>query len=58
MILLYLFTLAMVIIALGKMRKTWYYMAKMEDKTPPLWVRATGKMVWFITAVFSLEIFD
>lgn len=48
----------MIIVALGKMRCTWYYMAKLEYKKPPLWVRATGTMAWFIAAVFSLQIFD
>lgn len=48
----------MIIVALGKMRRTWYYMAKLENKKPPFWVRATGTMVWFIAAVFSLQIFD
>ena len=53
-----MFSLAMIIVALGKMRRTWYYMAKLEDKRPPLWVRATGAVVWFVGAVFSLQIFD
>ena len=57
-LLLYFFAFAMIIVALGKMRCTWYYMAKLEYKKPPLWVRATGTMAWFIAAVFSLQIFD
>jgi hypothetical protein len=58
MILLYYFAAAMIIVALGKMRHTWNYMAKLEYKQAPLWVRASGKAVWFVCAVFSLEIFD
>lgn len=47
----------MIIVAFGKMRQTWNYMAKLEHRQAPIWVRASGKMVWFITYYPKIEIY-
>ena len=48
----------MIIVAIGKMHHAWNYIAKLGHKQVPFWVRASGKAVWFVCAVISLEIFD
>ena len=58
MVLLYLTTFLLLMVAIAHIRKTYYFMSVLVDKKIPLWVRLSGKLVRFIESLVSLQIFD
>lgn len=58
MVLLYLTAFLLLMVAIGHIGKTYYFMSVLVDKKIPLWIRLSAQMIRFIESLVSLQIFD